>query len=572
MSRINLNLVRVGEVRVRRATKRTRNHSTSARTQGQDLSKHDNSLSAGRNCGIMYKRNVTKDRTRGNMNERNAIKEKTQLKETLIVESPDMIVKKRKKAEENGNIVKLKKAGKNKTDIDVNSSMATYKNIISSELSSAQGIGENKMISQSSSKDMYSSIKCSENSSSNKKTRRCNKCKNCLQLNCKSCSACKNMKKYDGLGTKESCLRRSNCLNVCAPTLERKERGGTLQKNSLEHQDASKSKIEKDNVDDGNEKEKIHSIKESNVNENGELHFVDDDSLDAILNHDFSVDICPCFEDEKLKQRQVSEILVSENESEAKRIQPHSTDDFSSQLKQNITVHRSRSTVITENPRDIMSEDRSRHTIRMTGPHLNIGMNGSHHDSRKDGLHDTIGMDRPQYTISMDHDYANIASRPQDVMRVGSYSERVDTPESIEARAAVNSQEGEQPDVAREWEHGAGLGRAQLGGAREREYSDDHQVAGGGADGPRSQGVNHVVDNNVQVVAGSAGGFRSEEGNHLGENNTPAQGGNRSGRGNCGACGGNDKMKIKMEIKLSITQFIEVAHVLPLLGSFVNVE
>ena len=106
----------------------------------------------------MNKRNVTKEETRGNMNERNAIKEKTQLKETRIVESTDMIVKKRKKAEENGNIVKLKKAGKNKTDIDVNSSMATYKNIINSELTSAQGIGQNKMITRSSSIDMYSSI------------------------------------------------------------------------------------------------------------------------------------------------------------------------------------------------------------------------------------------------------------------------------------------------------------------------------------------------------------------------------------------------------------------------------
>ena len=158
MSGINLNLVRVGEARVRRGAKRTRNHSTSARTQGQDLNKYDNSLSASRNGGIVNKRNVTKEETRGNMNERNAIKEKTQLKETRIVESTDMIVKKRKKAEENGNIVKLKKAGKNKTDIDVNSSMATYKNIINSELTSAQGIGQNKMITRSSSIDMYSSI------------------------------------------------------------------------------------------------------------------------------------------------------------------------------------------------------------------------------------------------------------------------------------------------------------------------------------------------------------------------------------------------------------------------------
>jgi len=242
VSGINLNLVRVGEARVRRGAKRTRNHSTSARTQGQDLNKYDNSLSASRNGGIVNKRNVTKEETRGNMNERNAIKEKTQLKETGIVESTDMIVKKRKKAEENGNIVKLKKAGKNKTDIDVNSSMATYKNIINSELTSAQGIGQNKMITRSSSIDMYSSIKCSQNSSSNKKkTRRCNKCKNCLALNCKLCSACKNMKKYDGPGTKESCLRRSNCFNVCAPTLEkREERGGALQKNSHKYQLASK--------------------------------------------------------------------------------------------------------------------------------------------------------------------------------------------------------------------------------------------------------------------------------------------------------------------------------------------
>ena len=42
------------------------------------------------------------------------------------------------------------------------------------------------------------------------------------------------------------------------------------------------------------------NFKEINVNENDEFTFVDDDSLDALLNHDFSVNICPSFEDEKL--------------------------------------------------------------------------------------------------------------------------------------------------------------------------------------------------------------------------------------------------------------------------------
>ena len=43
----------------------------------------------------------------------------------------------------------------------------------------------------------------------------------------------------------------------------------------------------------------------------------------------------------------------------------------------------------------------------------------------------------------------------------------------------------------------------------------------------------------------------------------PVQGGGPDMRGYCGACSGNDKVKIKMEIEMSTRQFIEVAHVLP---------
>merc|ERR550519_2976823 len=97
------------------------------------------------------------------------------------------------------------------------------------------------------------------------------------------------------------------------------------------------------------------------------------------------------------------------------------------------------------------------------------------------------------------------------------------------------------------------------------------QVAAGGVGRSRSGGMNHV-ENHAQVATGGAGGSRSEGGNQSVENNSSAQVGNRGARGNCGACRGNDKIKIKVDIELSTDQFIQVAHVLPLLGSSANTE